>query len=98
MTLELIELTALGDSRYRLTLRLNQCVTSHIVTRRKDFVSLLTDIDDVLRPIFINNPRALQEIFQAIRQTEAGKPVVFPLRLTTWEESLLAPSQPLIAA
>jgi hypothetical protein len=86
MTLELTKLTALEDSRYQITVRRNRCATSHIVTYRDDFVPRLTDIDDELRPVLINHPRATQEIIKAVRQVADGLRVSLPLSLTVWQD------------
>lgn len=95
MTLELTKLTALEDSQYQITIRRNRRSTSHLVTYQDDFVPLLTNIDDELRPVLINHPHAVQEIINAVRQISLGFSVSLPLSLTAWQDDTQASSRPL---
>lgn len=86
MIIKLLNLLKLKDSTYRLTLEADGQKTKHRIVYDDNFVPRITKVDDRLRPILVNNPQATQQIIQSIQKTLHGEKILFPIRLTNWEE------------
>ncbi len=86
MIIKLLNLAKLEDSAYRLTLEINGQKTKHRIVFDNNFVPRISEADDRLRPILVNNPQAAQQIIQSIQKTADGEKVLLPIRLTSWKE------------
>jgi hypothetical protein len=86
MIIKLLNLAKLKDSAYRLTLETNGQKTKHRIVFVDDFVPRISEVDERLRPILVNNPQAAQQIIQSIQKTSKGEEIAFPIRLINWKE------------
>ena len=89
MIIKLLNLVKLKNSTYRLTLETDGQKTKHRIVFDNSFVPRISEVDDRLRPILVNNPQAAQQIIQSIQKTMDGEKPLFPIRLTSWEEETI---------
>lgn len=89
MIIKLLNLAKLKDSAYRLTLETDGQKTKHRIVFDADFVPRISEVDDLLRPILVNNPQAAQQIIQSIQKTADGEKILFPISLISWMEEIV---------
>ncbi len=89
MIIKLLNLAKLKDSAYRLTLETNGQKTKHRIIFDDAFVPRISEVDDRLRPILVNNPQVAQQIIQSIQKIADGEELLFPFRLTSWKEKVV---------
>lgn len=89
MIIKLLNLAKLNDSAYRLTLETDGQKTKHRIVFDDDFVPRISEVDDQLRPILVNNPQVAQQIIQSIQKKADGEKIFFPICLTNWKEETI---------
>lgn len=89
MNIKLLNLVKLENSAYSLTLETDGKKTKHRIVFDDDFVPRISEVDNRLRPILVNNPQAAQQIIQSIREMADGENLFFPISLISWKEETI---------